>query len=240
MLQGVKIQPVLKSALILTFLLAGIASGQQAQTPAEPQATPPVKVNVLNVCTPSAEDQAQIRNAFAKVAARPGFGRDFEISRGRTTLENATDSKFVRLRRDLAPESPLMTAQYSISADPSNTIETLVLRMRDPKEFHELSLEDRVSTGAASPAALLNVDTPVARIRLERFTKGSIVLARCQGADQSAYEPIFRQASEIMSQYRKTLGLRSVFKSDINWLSSSESGKSAAPSPAAQKSPQRH
>ncbi len=225
---------MLKSALILTFFVAGIASAQQAQKPPEPQATPGVKVNVLNVCTPSAEDQAQIRNAFAKVAARPGFGRDFEISRGRTTLENAEDSKFVRLRRDLAPESPLMTAQYSISADPSNTIETLVLRMRDPKEFHELSLEDRVSTGATSPAALLNLDTPVSRIRLERFTKGSIVLARCQGADQSAYEPLFRQASEIMSQYRKALGLRSTFKTDINWLGSGQ------PAPAARKSPQQH
>jgi hypothetical protein len=226
---------VQKPALILTFFLAGVAAGQQAPKPAEPQATPPIKINVLNVCTPSPEEQAQLRNAFGKVAARPGFGRDFEISRGRVTLENSTESKFVRLRRDLVPESPLMTAQYSISADPTNTIETLVLRMRDPKEFHELSLEDRVSTGAASPAAVLSVDTPVTRIRVERFGKGSIVLSRCQGADQSAYEPLFRQASDIMSQYRKELGLRSSFKLDINWLGGAAPGKNSTRQAAPKK-----
>jgi hypothetical protein len=226
---------VLRTALIFLVFPAAVAAGQQAQKPAEPQATPPVKINVLNVCTPSAEEQAQIRKAFGTVAARPGFGRDFEISRGLVTMEDSTDSKFVRLRRDLAPQSPLMTVQYSISADPANTIETLVLRMRDPKEFHELSLEDRVSTGAASPAAVLRVDTPVTRIRLERFGKASIVLARCQGADQSAYEPLFRQASEIMSQYRKALGLRSVLKSDINWLGSARPGKHATSHTAPKK-----
>lgn len=224
-----------KPALILTFFLAGVAAGQQAPKPAEPQATPPIKINVLNVCTPSAEEQAQLRNAFGKVVARPGFGRDFEISRGRVTLDNSTESKFVRLRRDLVPESPLMTAQYSISADPTNTIETLVLRMRDPREFHELSLEDRVSTGAASPATVLSVDTPVTRIRVERFGKGSIVLSRCQGADQSAYEPLFRQASEIMSQYRKELGLRGSFKLDIDWLGGAAPGKSATRQEAPKK-----
>jgi hypothetical protein len=36
--------------------------------------------------------------------------------------------------------------------------------------------------------------------------------------DQSAYEPVFRQASEIMAQYRAALGLRSAFRSDIAWL----------------------
>lgn len=234
---NVKIPPVQKSALILTLFLAGVAAGQQAHKPAEPQATPPVKINVLNVCAPSAEDQAQLRNAFGKAAARPGFGRDFEISRGLVTLEDSTESKFVRLRRDLVPQSPLMTVQYSISADPANTIETLVLRMRDPKEFHELSLEDRVSTGAAPPEAVLSVDTPVTRIRVERFGKASIVLARCQGADQSAYEPLFRQASEIMSQYRKELALRGVLKLDINWLGGAVTGKKAAP-PAAREKPQ--
>jgi hypothetical protein len=227
---------VLKLALIAPFLLAAAAAGQQTQKPPEPQATPSVKVNVLNVCAPSVEDQAQIKNAFAKVAAKPGFARDFEVSRGRTTLENATDSKFVRLRRDFLPESPLMTAQYSISVDPATTIEILVLRMRDPKEFHELALEDRVSTGAASPAAVMALDTPVAHIRLERFGKGSIVLARCEGADQSAYEPLFREASSIMAQYRKALGLRNAFRQEINWLGGAGPAKSAAP--AEEKKPQ--
>lgn len=216
-------------ALIPVFFLASLASAQQAPKSPAPQATPPVKVNVLNVCTPSAEEQAQIKNAFAKVEARHGFARDFEISRGRTTQENASDSKFVRLRRDFASESPLMTAQYSMSTDPTITIETLVLRMRDPKEFHELALEDRVSTGAASPSAILGLETPVTRIRLERFSKGSIVLARCQGVDQSAYDPLFREATAIMGQYRKALGLLDSFKTDINWLGGATPAKATAP-----------
>jgi hypothetical protein len=227
--------PVRKPVLIATFFLASVSAQQAPKSPA-PQATSPVKVNVLNVCTPSPEEQAQIKNAFAKAEARHGFARDFEISRGRTTQENAADSKFVRLRRDFASESPLMTAQYSMSADPTVTIETLVLRMRDPKEFHELALEDRVSTGAASPSAILGLETPVTRIRLERFSKGSIVLARCQGVDQSAYDPLFREATTIMGQYRKALGLRDTFKTDINWLGGAAPAN--ATSSPGQKKPQ--
>ena len=219
---------MLKSALFIlaAVFLASIALGQQAEKKSDQQDQPKVKVNVLNVCAPSAEDQAEIKAAFARVSAKPAFSRDFEISRGRVTMKDSADSKFVRLRRDMAPESPLLAAQYSMSADPTNTIETLVLRMRDPKQFHELSLEDHVSTGAASPSAVLSIDTPVTRIRLERFSKNSIVLARCENADQSAYEPLFRQASEIMAQYRKALGLREAFRTDIAWLNSGEGPES--------------
>jgi hypothetical protein len=228
---------VRKLALVAVFFLSVLVSAQEAPKPPAAQVTPPVKVNVLNVCTPSAEEQTQIKSAFSKVSAKHGFARDFEISRGRTTLQNAPESKFVRLRRDFPPEAPLMTAQYSMSTDPVTTIEILVLRMRDPsKEFHELSFEDRVSTGAAAPSAVLGMDTPVTRIRLERFSKGSIVLARCEGVDQSAYDPLFREATEIMAQYRKSLGLRDTFKSDINWLGGATPAKASAP--PTQKKPQ--
>ncbi|HSM88357.1 MAG TPA: hypothetical protein VLT16_19530 [Candidatus Limnocylindrales bacterium] len=235
---------MLKFTLITCALsLAVAAAGQQAAKPAQSpgpssqgsqQGKPQVKLTYLNVCTPSAEEQAEIKSAFARVSGRPALGRDFEISRGRTTMENSEDSRFVRLRRDLAPESPLMTAQYSMSADPANTIETLVLRMRDPKQFHELSLEDRVSTEAAPPTTVLGVDTPVSRIRLERFSKNSIVLARCQDADQSAYEPLFREASDIMARYRKLLELRTAFRADINWLNG-KPARHPAGGPAAPK-----
>lgn len=216
-----------KPLIITICVLVGVITGQQAEKKPEPekQDQPKVKVNYLNVCTPSAEDQAEIKSALTRVAARPSFAHDFEVARGRTTMQDASESKFVRLRRDLPAESPLLAAQYSMSTDPTNTIETLVLRMRDPKQFHELSLEDRVSTGAASPSAVLGVDTPVSRIRLERFSKNSIVLARCQDVDQSAYEPLFRQASEIMAQYRKALGLRDAFRTDIAWLNGAEGKK---------------
>jgi hypothetical protein len=227
-------RPVFKFSLITVVFLAASAFGQK-EPKQPPSGQPQVKLNILNVCTPSADEQAEIRNAFAKVVAKPVFSRDFEVSRGRVTLKDSPDAKFVRFRRDMAPESVLLAAQYSMSTDDTSTVETLVLRLRDPKEFHELSLEDRVSAGAASPISLLGVDTPVSRIRLERLSKSSIVLARCEEGDQSAYEPLFRQASEIMAQYRKALELGTMLRNDIVWISGS-----AAPGPAdrqAHKSP---
>lgn len=220
--------------MAIAILLA--APGSAQQEPKQPQAgQPQVKVNYLNVCAPSTEEQAEIANAFGKVQARPVFSRDFEVSRGRATMKDSPDAKFVRFRRDLAPESTLLAAQYSMSTDEASTIETLVLRTRDPKDFHELSFEDRVSAGAASPVSLLAVDTPVSRIRLERIGKGSIVLARCEGGDQKAYEPLFRQASEIMAQYRKALELGSMLRSDVAWLAgAAKSGGNGHP---AQKTP---
>jgi hypothetical protein len=124
----------------------------------------------------------------------------------------------VRLRRDFAAESPLLTAQYSMSTDATNTVEILVLRPRDPKDFLQVVMEDRMSASAAKPLSLLQVDTPTSRVRVERLNKGSAVLTRCEEADQSAYEPMFHQASEIMAQYRAALGLRNAFRTDIAWL----------------------
>jgi hypothetical protein len=224
---------VFKFSVITTVFLAACAFGQQE--PKQPSPGPQVKLNVLNVCTPSAEEQAEIRNALAKVPAKPAFVRDFEVSRGRATMKDSPDAKFVRYRRDLAPESALLAAQYSMSTDDASTVETLVLRMRDPKEFHELSFEDRVSAGAVSPVSLLTVDTPVSRIRLERISKSSIVLARCEGVDQSAYEPLFRQASEIMAHYRKALELGNTLRADIAWIGSTT--KPNAANHPAQKNP---
>jgi len=216
---------VLKHALTIAILLAGAAQAQQQEpTPAQPDQTPQsqgkpqVKINYLNVCTPGKDDQEVINSALAAIPAKPAFTADFEIARGHTTMKDAPDSRFVRLRRDFAAESPLMTAQYSISTDSTNTIELLVLRMRDPKEFHEIAIEDRVSAGAATPAAVLSVDTPASRVRIERLGKSSAGLTRCQETEQSAYEPVFQRASEIMAQYRAALGLRTTFKSDIAWL----------------------
>jgi hypothetical protein len=232
---------VRKLVPIATFLLAAVAVGQQAQKGPEPQATPAVKVNVLNVCAPSLEEQAILKGALAKANVRAVFAGDFEIARGRATVTDAPASKYVRLRRDLWPESPLLTAQYSISMDEKNTVEILVLRMRDTKDFFEISIEDRVSTGAAPPQTIVAMDTPASRVRIERLGKSSVVLARCEGADQNAYEPLFHDASELMARYRKALGLRDAFKQDINWLGSVAPAKGAVPkksaAPAAAKKP---
>ena len=191
----------------------------QAGAPAQQsEGQPQIKLNYLNVCTPSADEQATLKNALAKVSGAPVFGQDFEVSRGSATVKDALPSKYVRLRRDFALQSPMMTAQYSVSLDEKVTIETLVLRMRDPKEFLEISFEDRVSAAAATPASVVAMDTPAARIRIERLGKSSIVLARCDSADQSMYEPLFKEASGLMARYRGALGLRTAFHPDISWL----------------------
>ena len=59
---------------------------------------------------------------------------------------------------------------------------------------------------------MLSVNTPVSRIRLERFGKSSIVLARCEASatgpapDQSAYEPIVSERIVIVADYRARQG----------------------------------
>ena len=50
------------------------------------QQTPPVKVNVLNVCTPSTDEQKEIGAALAKIPNKPVFTPDFEVARGRSSL----------------------------------------------------------------------------------------------------------------------------------------------------------
>lgn len=195
-----------------------MAQPAQQPAPPQPESKPQVKVNYLNVCTPGTDEEAVIKGALAAVQSKPAFSADFEISRGRTTLKDAPDAKYVRLRRDFAPQSPLLTAQYSMSTDSTNTIEILVLRLRDPKEFLQVVMEDRVSAGGTAALAVLQVDTPASRVRIERLNKSSAVLTRCPEVDQNAYEPVFRQASDIMAQYRAALELRTAFHSDIAWL----------------------
>src|SRR5436190_22011514 len=54
-----------------------------AQQPSQPQ----VKVNVLNVCTPSAEEKEAIVSALARIPKQPLFSPYFEVDRGRTSLQ---------------------------------------------------------------------------------------------------------------------------------------------------------
>jgi hypothetical protein len=212
---------VFKPVFIIIILWAEVVAGQQQAKPDEPG----VKINYMNVCTPSADEQAVIKNAMGMVPVKASFIADFEISRGRTTMQDAAPAKFVRLRREFPQESPIMTAQYSVSTDATTIIELAVFRQRDAKDFHEIAIEDRVSATAATPLAVVGADTPAVRIRVERLSKPSVGLSRCEGADQSAYEPLFSQASEIMARYRAALGLRSTFRSDIAWLSGDTAAK---------------
>ena len=73
---------------------------------------------------------------------------------------------------------------------------------------------DGAAGAAESPASMLAASSPANRIKLERFGKSSVVLARCTGTeggpapDQSAYEPLFASASSILANYRMLLKAR--------------------------------
>jgi hypothetical protein len=173
------------------------------------------------VCTPGADELQQLKAALERLPKTPVFAPDFEISRGESTLENAVKSKYVRLRREFQPESPLLTVQYSLSADPKDTQETLVFKGRDVKDLLQLSIEDKLSTETSKPAQVIESDTPATRVSIQRFGKTTLTLARCQGADQSAYDPIFAKASSVLADYRHLLKLRSALGSDIAWMTAS-------------------
>ena len=242
-----------QKTLVTALFLAGAVSLAQ-QPPANPQ--PPVKVNVLNVCTPSADDQKELSSALGKVPVKPVFTSDFEVARGRSTLDQSTaipgmqplpagasaTANWVRVRREFPAPASFSNAQYSFSADPKTMVETLVLRVREPKDLMQISIEDSAST-VTSAAAMLASDTPVARIKLERFGKASVVLARCDSAeggplpDQSAYESFFRSASSLMSHYRDVLGVRRMVPQELARLGPGAAAKKSGGAAGAKKNP---
>lgn len=196
---------------MVVALAATLAAAQEAPPAAGPK--PQVRVNYLNVCTPSADEQKEIAAALARVPMRPGFAPDFEIARGRTTMPDAPVSTWVRVRHDFPDSAVFSNAQYSISVDEQRVVEILVFRLHEPKDLLSISIEDGVS--AATPAQVLASDTPATRMRIERVGKASIGLSRCQGADQSAYEPLFQSASQVLARYREVLGVRRTVLADL-------------------------
>ncbi len=207
--------------------MAAAASAQQ----------PPVKVNVLNVCAPSADEQKELSSALAKVPGKPAFSKDYEVARGHSTLDPTTPipgmqplppgavsaADWVRVRREFPDATLFSNVQYSFSVDAQNMVETLVLRVRDPKDMMQVSIEDSASA-VASATAMLSSTTPVSRVKLERFGKPSVVLARCTGGegnpatDQTAYEPIFHVASSIMERYRDALDAGKIVPQELAHL----------------------
>lgn len=191
---------------------------------------------MLNVCTPSAEEQKEIASALARIPRQPLFGSDFEIAHGRSTLseppnflqpgQNAQMSdeesvaSYVRIRREFAVQAMFSSVQYSFSNDGHSMVETLVLHVRDPKDLIQVSMEDSASA-IGTPEKMVATNTPASRIRLERFGKSSIALARCPGTDnspppdQSAYEPLFRSASEVLANYRTLLGVKRTVPAEL-------------------------
>jgi hypothetical protein len=211
---------------IFFFCAIVFAQGSPDSTKKSEQ-NPPVKVNILNVCTPSAEDQRELKAALAHPPKAPIFATDYEISRGVSTVQPGSSARYVRLRRDFKSDSPLATIQYSLSTDPESTVETLVFRGRDVKDLLALSIEDNLSTSASKPAAVIASDTPASRVRVERLGKSTVALARCEKVDQSEYEPIFAQASSVLAEYRRVLKLQTLLANDVAWLNSSSSANRA-------------
>ena len=202
-----------------------------------------VKINYLNVCTPSVEEQKELSGALARIPAHPRFSEDFEVSRGRTSLteppiklagvetEEAPaaaggTSKWVRVRREFAADSPFVSVQYSVGVDQKNIVETLVFRSREAKDVIQTSLEDSVSA-SSDPLQVLKVDTPVDRVRIERFGKSSVVLTRCPSADQKTYQPLFDQGSSVLAHYRGILGVQQIVPADLKRLGVGASARAA-------------
>ncbi len=229
------------------------ASGQQPEgNPAAAQ--PQVKVNMLNVCAPSSAEQKEITSALARVPKQPLFSPDFEVSRGRSTLadlpsflpvgqgaqvsDEPSIASYVRMRKEFSVQALFSSVQYSFSDDGHNMVETLVLHVRDPKDLIQVSLEDSASS-VSSAEVMLTAGTPVSRIRLERFGKSSVALARCSpteggpAPDQSAYEPIFRSASEVLNNYRRLLEVGRIVPEELGKV------RGSAPSKPAPKSKMR-
>jgi hypothetical protein len=226
--------------LIMMAALAMVAA-------ASAQQQPPVKVNVINVCAPAADEQKELSSALAKVPSKPAFSKDYEVSRGHSTLDPSTPipgmqplppgavsaADWVRVRREFPDATLFSNVQYSFSVDAKNMVETLVLRVRDPKDLMQVSIEDSASA-VASAAAMLSTSTPVSRVKLERFGKASVALARCSGGegspatDQSVYEPIFHAASSIMDRYRDALGARKMIPQELARMGVGTATKQAA------------
>lgn len=244
-----------RRSFLTLFAILGAISAASAQ---EPNAEKPqVKVHVLNVCTPSPQEKQEISSALERIPTRPSFSPDFEVDRGRSVLDatanpltggaaapqNSNESppsqpasaQFVRIRHDFPNGSTFSNVQYSFSRDSEQMVETLVFRLREPKDLLEISIESSASS-VTTPAAMLSTETPASRIKLERFGKSSVVLARCSAAtsgrnvDQSAYEPLFSSASSILSNYRELLDSRRLVPEELARLSAAHH-RSASPGP---------
>jgi hypothetical protein len=241
-------KPLAQTAVLL---FAGIAWAQQ---PAQPGSSPAaaqtqVKVNILNVCNPSKEEQQEIASALARIPKQPLFSPDFEVDRGRSTFDqkpeylqagvgtalasDAALATWVRIRREFSVQALFSTVQYSFSVDSQAMVETLVFHVRDPKDLLEVSIEDSASA-VTSPAAMLGESTPASRVKLERFGKSSIALARCPATDrgpapdQTVYEPLFQSASAVVANYRTLLGAPRTVPDELSRTRALGTAKAAA------------
>jgi hypothetical protein len=249
---------VILIAITISLMSSGTAQEASQSSSQKPPSQPQVKINVLNVCTPSHDEQQQITSALSRIPKQPLFSPDFEVDRGRSTLEDqptflsigagthvssdSASATWVRIRREFGVQALFSTVQYSFSQDPKSMTETVVFRVRDPKDLLEVSVEDSASA-VTTPSAMLGTNTPVSRIRLERFGKSSIVLARCEASatgpapDQSAYEPLFQGASSIVANYRNLLSVPQVVPEELDRVAAVNASRSKIARKTAVKKP---
>lgn len=194
-------------------------------------------MNFLNTCRPAQADVNEMERALARVRERPKFATDFEISRGLTTLTEAearaagvpsgagtAPSAWVRIRKEFPEKAVLTDAQYSLSQDGGAASEVLALHLRDNKEVLQILISDSVMGNAGQ---MVRLDTPPDRIRIERFGRASVVLARCAAVDQTAYEPIFQTAGEILHSYRTAMAVKTVVPAELAHLPHGKESKAA-------------
>jgi hypothetical protein len=237
-------------AICVGVFVSAVCWAQEPGAPAKPQ----VKVHMLNVCSPPEADQQEISSALARIPKHPSFSADFEVDRGRSVLDpnanplvasgtspapaagqdaSQTSAQFVRIRHEFGNNGLFSNVQYSFSRDTEQMVETLVFRLREPKDLLEISIESSASS-VTSAAAMLAAGTPAGRIKLERFGKSSVVLARCSRSnggpapDQSAYAPLFASASSILEDYRGLLDAGKLVPEELARLSSAPARRKTA------------
>jgi hypothetical protein len=230
-----------KLAFVGTLFTASLFGQESAPPASKPSDKPQVRVNYLNVCSPSAADQQELESVLSRISPKPVFAVDMEVSRGRSTL-NPSDlvvntgeptqqtnavSKWVRIRRDFPDSSPLTSAQYSFSVTEKNVSETFVAHFRDAKNVLQVSISDSVN--GQDPNVVAGNLTPADRIRIERFGKSSIVLARCANSDQLALEPLFAHATMLLNAYRRAFETATTIPAEFARLSRGASPKKGVP-----------
>ncbi|MFB3815019.1 MAG: hypothetical protein ACE14L_13000 [Terriglobales bacterium] len=205
----------------LTLLcVAAVCTGAQ-------ESQPQLRLNIVEVCTPADAERNEIEAALKRIPARPAFSPDFEIARGSTTGERGL-AKWVRIRRELnSPNTP--NVQYMFSTNGTGGDEAIVVHLRAAKPGEPLQIALEQSVTAGTPSAVAAADTPPNRIRVERYGKASLILARCPNADQAKYEPLFRAATERFAAYRAALKVSSTVPAEL-----------ARISPAAAKPAKKH
>jgi hypothetical protein len=147
-------------------------------------------------------------------------------------------ASYVRIRHEFSVQALFSSVQYSFSDDGQSMVETLVLHVRDPKDLMSLSLEDSASS-VSSVEAMLSSNTPVNRVRLERFGKSSLALARCSGTE-TPRDPIKAPMSRCSAAPRKCwpiTGLARRAKNRARGIGQSRASRESAKAPASKAKP---